>query len=221
MTPTLSDTQPPLQVVELWLAQAAASGLCRNPNAMSVATVGADGRPSVRMVLLKHLAVPEGYAVFYTHYGSRKARDLEHCGWAAGALYWEDFGRQVRLEGPVLRSPPEESDAYFRSRPLDSQLNAWASAQSEPLEDMDALERRAADKAREFGVAELDTAPGSERKAVPRPPNWGGYRLWCAAVELWVEGRGRFHERVRFDRELGPVENGFRGGAWRGRRLQP
>lgn len=238
MNPTLSDAQPPLEVVALWLEQAVGSGLWRNPSSMALATAGADGRPSVRMVLLKRLDVAEGYAVFYTHYGSRKAREIEQVGWAAAALYWEAYGRQVRLEGPVVRSPAEESDAYFASRPLESQLNAWASAQSERLESLDALERRAAQKARELGVA-LDVEWGRASaarparveggaeagpppsKPIPRPPGWGGYRLWCAAVELWVEGRGRFHERIRFERALDPAPGGFRGREWHAERLQP
>jgi pyridoxamine 5'-phosphate oxidase len=219
VTPTLSDKQPPLQVVALWLEQAIQSGLWRNPGSMCVATAGADGRPAARMVLLKHLAVDEGYAVFYTHYRSRKGREIEHSGWAAAALYWEAHGRQVRFEGPVLRSPAEESDAYFASRPLGSQLNAWASVQSEPLTDLDALERRAEQKAREFGVGTGGAASSPGR--VPRPAGWGGYRIWCAAVELWVEGRGRFHERIRFERGLDPIPGGFRGGPWHARRLQP
>lgn len=222
MSAALPDTQQPLQVVERWLEQAAGSGLWRNPNAMALATSGPGGKPSVRMVLLKSLAVAAGYAVFYTHYESRKAGELEAGGWAAGALYWEAYGRQVRLEGRVQRSPPEESDAYFATRPLSSQLNAWASRQSRPLDDAAALERRAEEKARELGVAEA-LAAGSERaeRRVPRPADWGGYRVWCAAVELWVEGRGRFHERVRYERELRVTEAGYDGGPWHGQRLQP
>jgi pyridoxamine 5'-phosphate oxidase len=243
VTPTLSDTRPPLEVVALWLDQAAESGLWRNPSAMAVATVGADGRPAVRMVLLKQLNVTEGYGVFYTHYRSRKGREIEQSAWAAAVLYWEAHGRQVRLEGPVLRSPAEESDAYFASRPLESQLNAWASAQSQPLESFDALERRAAQKSGELGIergrahSRRAGSPGSseapptldvERAGaggssvrVPRPPGWGGYRLWCAAVELWVEGRGRFHERMRYERALDPVDGGFQGREWHAQRLQP
>jgi pyridoxamine 5'-phosphate oxidase len=217
--------RPPLEVVALWLEQAAESGLWRNPSAMAVATVGADGRPSVRMVLLKHLNVMEGFGVFYTHYGSRKGREMEQGGWAAGALYWEAHGRQVRLEGPVLRSPARESDAYFASRPLESQLNAWASAQSDPLDAQDALERRAADKAAALGIERRGAADhdgaATPAGSVPRPPGWGGYRLWCAAVELWVEGRGRFHERIRFERALDPVPGGYRGREWHAQRLQP
>ncbi|HEX5418606.1 MAG TPA: pyridoxal 5'-phosphate synthase [Gammaproteobacteria bacterium] len=238
MASALSHTEQPLRVVERWLAQAAESGTWRNPNAMALATAGPDARPAVRMVLLKGIEPVEGYVVFYTHYGSRKGRELEQNDWAAGALYWESYGRQVRLEGRVLRSPPEESDAYFASRPLASRLNAWASRQSQPLGDMSELQRRAEDKARELGLSEsvasfgLDGADASSARilaeagavaepAVPRPPSWGGYRLWCAAVELWIEGRGRFHERIRYERELTPSAGGYLGGVWRSRRLQP
>jgi pyridoxamine 5'-phosphate oxidase len=221
--------------VERWLAEAVESGLWRNPNAMALATVGPDARPSVRMVLLKGIEAVEGYLVFYTHYDSRKGRELEHNDWAAATIYWERYGRQVRVEGRVLRSPPEESDAYFASRPLASRLNAWASRQSQPLGDMLELQRRAEEKARELGLpetaAEFSPPPSepehaerarADREArVPRPPTWGGYRLWCAAVELWVEGPGRFHERLRYERELAPAAAGYRGGTWRSRRLQP
>ncbi len=218
MAEHLAEGSDPLRVLDRWLAQAAESGLWRNPGAMAIATAGADGRPSVRMVLLKRIAAAEGFVVFYTHYDSRKGRELERNAWGAAALYWEAYGRQARIEGPVLRSPAAESDAYFATRPLDSRLNAWASRQSRPLDAMSTLERRADDKARELGLhaAKPDAAP-----VVPRPASWGGYRLWCAAVELWIEGRGRFHERIRYERELAPAQDAMRGGPWRAQRLQP
>jgi pyridoxamine 5'-phosphate oxidase len=135
---TVAATEP-LEVVQRWLNRVAASGLRRNPNSMALATVGEQGRPAVRMVLLKEIVPDPGYVVFYTHYNSRKGRELEHSPTAAGALYWEEFGQQVRLEGRVLQSPHEESDAYFASRPFLSQLNAWVSAQSEPLDEPESL----------------------------------------------------------------------------------
>ena len=218
MTAASLSTAPvadPLRIAQRWIDRVAAGGLRRNPTAMALATPGEHGRPSVRMVLLKKLAADPGYAVFYTNYGSRKARELERCAWAAGVLYWEEYGRQIRIEGPVLRSPAEESDAYFESRPLRSQLNAWVSAQSEPLEDPADLERRADALARDV------TADPSHR-ALTRPPFWGGYRLWCATVELWTEGAGRFHTRLSFERTLTPEDDrGFAAGPWRSRRLQP
>ena len=216
-----TETEQPLGIVRQWLQEAAQRGRRRNPNATALATVGPDGRPAVRIVLLKDVSVADGYVVFYTNYRSRKARDLEHCEWAAAALYWEELGRQIRLEGRVRRSPDAESDAYFASRPFRSQLNAWVSAQSEPLDDPEELERRASDKARGYPPGSGSASDDAPR-AVPRPPFWGGYRLWCDGVELWTEGLGRFHTRIRYTRTLTPVPaGGFRGQPWRSRRLQP
>lgn len=220
MTPLLPTPPPddPLPVAIRWLAEATATGR-RNPNAMALATVSAAGRPSVRMVLLKELA-PAGYAVFYTNYGSRKAGELDATARAAAVLHWDDLGRQVRLEGAIVRSPADESDTYFASRAWRSQLNAWSSEQSRPIDDLDELERRAVAKARELGVAP-DAAPPPGRH-LPRPEFWGGYRLWLDAVELWVEGANRFHERLSYRRELHAAQpHEFRGGPWRWQRLQP
>jgi pyridoxamine 5'-phosphate oxidase len=215
-----SITEEPLRVVQRWIERAATRGLRRNPSSMALATIGERGHPSARMVLLKGLEAEPGYVVFFTNYRSRKARELERNAWAAGVLYWEEFGCQVRLEGPVVRSPADESDAYFASRPFLSQLNAWVSEQSEPLDDIASLEQRAAAMAVEY-----EPAPGSppaQPRIVPRPPFWGGYRLWCEAVELWNEGSGRFHKRLRYERELMPDRAAdFRGGPWRMRLLQP
>jgi pyridoxamine 5'-phosphate oxidase len=125
----------PLPLVRQWLDAAAASGQ-RNPDAMAFATVDASGRPSVRMVLMRGLSVGQGFGVFYTHYGSRKGVELEHNRRGAGVMYWAPLGRQVRLEGPVVRSPESESDAYFATRPWRSQLNAWVSEQSALLDEI-------------------------------------------------------------------------------------
>jgi pyridoxamine 5'-phosphate oxidase len=209
----------PLPVVEQWLDDARAGGW-RNPNAMALATSDAGGRPAVRMVLLKRFAAREGYTVFFTHYGSRKAQELQN-GHAAAVLYWAELGRQVRFEGVVVRSPAAESDAYFATRPLRSQLNAWSSEQSNVLTDPCELTMRAAHKAREYGW-DADQLPPEGARPLPRPVFWGGYRLWLDALELWVEGADRFHERVRYTRALLPVDaHTFRGGDWTHRRLQP
>jgi pyridoxamine 5'-phosphate oxidase len=221
VTPLLPTPPPddPLLVAMRWLAEATARAR-RNPNAMALATVDAAGRPSARMVLLKELA-PAGYAVFYTNYGSRKAGELDATRRAAAVLYWDELGRQLRFEGAILRSPVAESDAYFASRAWRSQLNAWSSEQSRPIDDLAELERRASAKAREVGV----TAPGDSPppgRSLPRPAFWGGYRLWFDAVELWAEGADRFHERLRYRRELGAAQaNEFRPGPWSWQRLQP
>jgi pyridoxamine 5'-phosphate oxidase len=207
MTARLPEPPPdnPLPTVAAWLAEAAEGGR-RNPNAMALATT-AGGQPSVRMVLLKEISVDRGYAVFYTHYRSRKAREIAATGRAAGVLYWEELGRQVRLEGIVVPSPAGESDEYFATRPHGSRINAWASAQSEPLEARVELEQRAEQHARELGADP------------PRPPHWGGYRLWLDAVELWAEGMDRFHERLAYQRTVSGPDLVVT--PWRWQRLQP
>lgn len=198
----------PVRTAAQWLGEAEALGR-RNANAMALASADAAGRPSVRMVLLKELA-PLGYAVFYTNYGSRKGGELLTTGRAAAVLYWHELGRQVRFEGPVVRSPDAESDAYFASRPTLSQVNAWSSEQSRPLADPAALEERAAKVAAGKGAS------------LPRPDFWGGFRLWLEAVELWVEGENRFHERVRYERQLAARDaHAFSAGRWTAQRLQP
>jgi pyridoxamine 5'-phosphate oxidase len=209
----------PLPVATRWLAEATVYAR-RNPNAMALATVDAAGRPSVRMVLLKEL-VPAGYAVFYTNYGSRKAGELDATGRAAAVLHWDDLGRQLRFEGAIVRSPVAESDAYFASRAWRSQLNAWSSEQSRPIDDPGELERRAIAKARELGVTGPGESPAPGRR-LARPAFWGGYRLWFDAVELWAEGADRFHERLSYRRELGAAQaHEFRHGPWSWQRLQP
>jgi pyridoxamine 5'-phosphate oxidase len=202
--------EDPVRSAAQWLGEAEALGR-RNANAMALASVDAAGRPSARMVLLKELA-PLGYAVFYTNYTSRKGEELLSTRRGAAVLYWHELGRQVRFEGPVVRSPDSESDAYFTTRPLASQVNAWSSEQSRPLPDPAALEERAAKVA-----ATKPAAAG-----LPRPEFWGGFRLWLEAIELWVEGRDRFHERVRYERRLDARDaHTFETGRWSWQRLQP
>ena len=211
--------EDPVRTAAQWLGEAEALGR-RNANAMTLASVDAAGRPSARMVLLKELA-PLGYAVFYTNYGSRKASELDATRRAAAVLHWDELGRQLRFEGAIVRSPAAESDAYFASRAWRSQLNAWSSEQSRPMDDPAELERRASAKARELGVTVAGESPASGRR-LPRPAFWGGYRLWFDAIELWAEGADRFHERLSYRRELGAEQaNEFRPGPWSWQRLQP
>ena len=210
---TSSLTPPPEDPVRAaadWLGDAEALGR-RNANAMALASVDTRGRPAARMVLLKHLA-PEGYAVFYTNYSSRKGGELTATGRAAAVLYWHELGRQLRLEGPIVRSPDAESDAYFATRPFASQVNAWSSEQSRPVANVSELEERAAKLVAEKGA----------RGSLPRPDFWGGFRLWLEAVELWVEGRDRFHDRIRYERTLAVKDSfTFETGRWSWQRLQP
>jgi len=214
-TPAPAD---PLPTISRWLGEITASDRLKNPNAMALATSSREGAPAVRMVLLKEIA-PAGYAVFFSNYESRKGAELEQNPRAAAMLYWEPLGRQVRFEGPVVRSPAAESDAYFATRPALSQLNAWSSAQSRPLEAPTDLDRAAARAARELGIAPDGS---STSRPVPRPAHWGGYRLWFDTLELWAEGMNRFHERLLYRRSLEHVDAfTYRASAWSVQRLQP
>jgi pyridoxamine 5'-phosphate oxidase len=154
--------------------------------------------------------VDPGYVVFFTNYDSRKGAELAANPRAAAVLHWDALGRQVRLEGPIERSPPAESDEYFASRALDSRIGAWASLQSQPLDSRTTLLKRVAAEAARFGTK------------VPRPPHWGGYRLWPEVLELWIEGSFRVHDRARWNRELEPAGDvGFEPGPWQATRIYP
>jgi pyridoxamine 5'-phosphate oxidase len=176
----------PLRQFERWFAEARDAGLAV-PEAMALATATPDGRPSVRMVLLK--GSDERGFDFYTHYRSRKGGELEANPRAALLFHWQALGRQVRVEGRVARIPEEESAAYFVTRPLESRLAAWASPQSRPLASRDELERL-------YAAAE-ERFPNAD---VPLAPHWGGYRLEPDAYEFWLHGDDRLHDRVRYER---------------------
>jgi pyridoxamine 5'-phosphate oxidase len=156
----------------------------RDPTAMTLATADARGRPSARMVLLK--AVDRRGFVFYTNHASRKARELEENPFAALSVHWPTLGQQVRVEGRAARIADDESDAYFASRPRESQLGAWASRQSAPLASRDELEARVRAIAERFP------------REIPRPSFWGGYRVEPHRIEFWYDGRGRLHDRFLY-----------------------
>jgi pyridoxamine 5'-phosphate oxidase len=175
----------PFALFETWFAEARAS----EPNdaiAMALATADARGHPSIRMVLLKDHG-PEGFT-FYTNLQSRKALDLAANGQAALLFHWRTLRRQVRLEGAVTQVDAATADAYFASRPRDSQIGAWASDQSRPLDARATFEARIAQ-------AEARFAGGP----VPRPPHWSGYRLRPDAIEFWLDREFRLHERCRYE----------------------
>ena len=210
----------PLQVASQWLAEAASNAAQPNPNAMVLATVNEHGQPSARVVLCKGIMPERGYIVFYTNYESQKGRDLRANPRAAVVFHWDHQHRQVRAEGRVERLSDGDNDAYFESRPWQSRLGAWASRQSEPVESRNAMGDSVAAAARRFGIpygGPGTAEPDIVAAEVPRPPHWGGFRLNVEAVELWVEGEFRIHDRARWTRIAGDAGSV----KWTVRRLQP
>jgi pyridoxamine 5'-phosphate oxidase len=177
----------PLRQFRRWFDEAREAGVAV-PEAMALATSTPEGRPSVRMVLLK--GADEAGFGFHTNYESRKGGELEANPNGALLFHWQAQGRQVRVEGRVARAPADESETYFATRPIASRLAAWASPQSRPLADRDELERLYADALARF--------PDED---VPRPKHWGGYRLVPDAYEFWQHADNRLHDRVRYERE--------------------
>ena len=225
-TELLPDPLPadPLAVAKEWLRQAFAAQWQPNPNAMVLATAAADGRPAARVVLLRDIVPDPGYIQFYTNYLSAKGKQLKDNPRAAAVIHWDAAHRQVRLEGPVTLAPGADSDRYFAARAWPKRIAAWASAQSQPLDSRATLLKSVAESAARFGTPVPGEAPpaAGEDYDVPRPPHWGGYRLWAEAVELWVEGDARMHDRARWARELTrDPAGGYRAGPWVATRLQP
>ena len=183
--PDLADD--PVTMFRRWLADTVAAGI-HEPNAMVVATVGSDGRPSARMVLLKELD-QRGF-VFFTNYESRKAEEIAANPTLALLFPWQDLQRQVRVEGTASRISQAENEAYFATRPRESQLGAWASPQSRVVASRSALDERYGGVLAQF--ADLD--------AVPLPPHWGGFRVAPEVVEFWQGRRGRMHDRLVYRR---------------------
>ena len=215
----------PMHWVAAWLDDATEQAVKRNPNSIAVVTVGKDGLPSARMVLCKEFQADPGYLVFYTNYESSKARQIEENPNVAVLIHWDQLGRQVRIEGQAVRSPAAESDAYFATRDWGSQIGAWGSDQSRPLESRNALITQVGKRALKLGVnvaKNLQSIIGSDQPTIARPPHWGGYRIWARRVELWMEGKDRIHDRARWERTLEPTgDESFEVGEWTGQRLQP
>ena len=184
-----ADPADPIARFSDWMREAARTEAA-HPNAASLATATADGRPSVRMVLVK-AADTAGFA-FYTHLESQKGQELNENPHAALCFYWKSLARQVRAEGPVARVPDGEADAYFATRPRDARIGAWASRQSQPLAGREELLRAVADADARFAGA-----------SVPRPPFWSGFRLVPHVLEFWSERPARLHVRQRFTRDAG------------------
>lgn len=189
----------PIDLFRRWFDDAMASG-SRLPDAMTLATATAGGKPSARMVLLKQ--VDEQGFVFYTNYRSRKAVELDGNPHAALVFYWLQLDRQVRVEGRVTRVSATESDEYFRTRPRESQLGALASPQSEIIEGRAVLEQNFRELEERYAGREVE-----------RPEHWGGYRLQPERIEFWQNRVGRLHDRIEYERNA--------NGSWTVRRLAP
>lgn len=195
-----SDLDPdPIRQFSLWFTAAVAAGI-RDVNAMSLATATPDGRPYVRIVLLKEF--DQNGLVFFTNYESQKGKQLDANPHAAVAFYWIELDRQIRISGPVERTSREESERYFHSRPPASQLGAWASRQSQSLDGRRVLEARLAEMTERFSGREI-----------PLPPHWGGYRLHPEMMEFWQGRPNRLHDRFRYKHD--------QDGPWTIERLAP
>ena len=192
--------EEPLQLFATWMREATASEP-RDPTAMTLATVDADGLPNARMVLLK--GVDERGFVFYTNMDSQKGHELDKHPRAALVFYWKSLNRQIRVRGDVERVTPAEADAYFATRPKQAQIGAWASKQSSPLESRLAFEKAVAIYAAKYAIGE-----------VPRPPYWSGFRILPLVIEFWHDRPFRLHDRIEFRR------SGL-GAAWNKTRLYP
>jgi pyridoxamine 5'-phosphate oxidase len=188
----------PIRQFEKWFAQAIKAQL-PEPNAMTLATVDSRGHPSARIVLIKGVD-PRGF-VFFTNYESRKGREIADNPRASLLFHWIELERQVRIEGFVEMTSAAESDAYYASRPLESRIGAWASAQSQEIESRAALEAREREIIAQYG------------EHPPRPPHWGGYRVVPDTIEFWQGRPSRLHDRMRYTRDG--------SGAWRIARLSP
>ena len=191
-------TTDPFAQFDAWFQEAVAAEPTL-PEAMTLATVSADGRPSTRLVLLKGHD-PRGF-VFYTNFNSAKGQELLGNPNASLCFHWKTLRRQVRIDGPATPVSDDEADAYFASRPRGSQVGAWASEQSAPVESRAVLEDRVRDLEKEY-----------DGRDVPRPPHWSGFRLVPARIEFWTDRPDRLHDRQVFDRD---------GDGWREVRLQP
>jgi pyridoxamine 5'-phosphate oxidase len=175
----------PIALVRSWLAEAERTEPA-DPNAIALATVDAQGRPNVRMVLLKEIEADA--FVFYTNYESVKAEEIAAAGAAAFVLHWKSLARQIRVRGSVTREDGAQADAYFASRSLQSRIGAWASRQSRPLESRAAL------------LAEVARMAARHGLNPPRPPHWGGFRIRPFEIEFWADGPFRLHDRFRWTR---------------------
>ena len=174
----------PIKQFEKWFQQALVSGI-EEPNAMPLATCTTDGKPSVRIVLLK--GIKENGFIFFTNYESKKGKQIHDNPFAGIVFFWKELERQVTMQGQIKKVSEQESDEYFASRPQESRIGAWSSPQSQVIENREVLEKNVAYYADKY-----------ESQNIPRPPHWGGYILIPTLIEFWQGGAGRMHDRLQY-----------------------
>lgn len=194
----LTEKDDPIDIFKSWLAEAEKTEI-NDPTAMTLATCTKEGRPSARMVLLKK--TDETGFTFYTNLGSRKAKEIAENPYAALCFHWKTLRKQVRVEGPFQQVSDQEADEYFAQRPRLSQIGAWASRQSQPMDGKWELEKRVAEFTAKFNIG-----------SVPRPEFWSGFRMTPERIELWSDGKFRLHDRFVFTRN---------GNGWAVQRIYP
>ena len=215
-----SMTQNPLLLLQSWLNEAMELDLQPNPDSMAIATSNSQGLPNVRMVLCKEINTEEGYVIFYTNYDSVKSMEIKENPKCSALFHWDKLGYQIRIRGEILQSTDKENDAYFASRHLGSQVGAWASNQSNPVEDRQALDDQFRKILDRFNLTS-ESITRNEQK-IPRPPHWGGYRLWIKEIEFWLNQKDRLHDRLHFRRTLTISNEGIEAEKnWTVKRLQP
>jgi pyridoxamine 5'-phosphate oxidase len=221
---TLPDELPgsPWPLFRAWFDEAHSKKITPNPNAFTLACLDESGTLTARIVLCKKI-LDEGAIVFHTNYESRKGKGLAKHPRAAAVFHWDGLEKQVRIEGPVVRSPAQESDDYFKTRGWENRLGAWSSNQSQPIDSRDALLMQVMGAMDKLNLSLKDVMDNGDAVHIPRPPHWGGSRLWAERVELWLGGPGRVHDRAVWTRKLDPSnrEAAFEPGPWTSTRLQP
>lgn len=210
----------PFPIFKEWFDQAWNERITLNANSMTLATVHDDGCPDARIVLCKDISLDPGSIVFYTNYNGAKGQQLADKPFASAVFHWDQYQRQVRIRGPIVKTTEAESDAYFVSRAIESRLGSWISEQSHPIESRDALLEKVVEVIDQLGIDASDLMEGNDI-TIPRPPHWGGFRLYAQTMELWAGGTGRIHDRARWTRELSLDGLQATVGDWSSTRLQP
>ena len=215
----LPETLPnkPMHLAKDWFDTTCEKKWQPNPNAMTLSTVDNKNTPSSRIVLCKYFVADPGYIVFFTNYNSRKGKEIRENSEVSLVFHWDNIGRQIRIKGRAIYSPSTESDKYFASRNRGSQISAWGSNQSQSIQSRNDLIKQMNNKLNKYD------GPGIQNeKEIPRPPHWGGIRVWAHEIELWMDGENRVHDRARWTRKLEiNQDDSFSVSKWIGTRLQP